>query len=118
MQALSDGRLVGLPEPEPEPRLGQKAGDVPTVNGWVRPGEWRTRPKAPTSPESDPVPNDRPAVWDLVLADMRDRDALGRQRYGTPLQPHNGRKPLRDLYQELLDAVAYTRQELFEREGR
>lgn len=83
MQALSDGRLVGLSEPEP-----------------------------------DPVPNDGPAVWGLVLADMQERDALGRQRYGTPLQPHNGRKPLRDLYQELLDAVLYARQELYEREGR
>ena len=134
MQVLSDGRLVGLQEPGPEPSAGAfrseeaarspsesidpsrpQPGDVLTSHGWDRPGEW-TRPGA--DPEPDPVPNDGPAVWDLVLADIQERDALGRQRYGTPLRPHNGRKPLRDLYQELLDAVAYTRQELFEREGR
>lgn len=66
--------------------------------------------------QSPPIPNARPAVWDLVLADMRDRDAAGRAKYGTPLQPHNGRDPLVDLYQELLDAVVYARQEIQERE--
>ena len=32
-----------------------------------------------------PQPNDRPAVWDLVLQDMALRDKVGRERYGTPL---------------------------------
>jgi hypothetical protein len=66
--------------------------------------------------QPDPTPNELPAVWDLVLEDMRKRDELGRQRYGTRLQPHNGRDSLRDLYEELLDAVAYTRQLIAERD--
>lgn len=65
-----------------------------------------------------PVPNDLPAVWSLVIADMQARDALGRQRYGTPLQPFNGRDGLRDLYEELLDAAVYTRTLIFERDNK
>ncbi len=64
-----------------------------------------------------PVPNDRPAVWDLVIADMRERDQVGRQRYGTPLQPHNGRDALVDAYQEALDLAVYLRQAIAERDG-
>lgn len=42
-----------------------------------------------------PVPNDRPPVWEAVIADMRARDKLGRERYGTPLHRPNraGRGP-------------------------
>lgn len=65
--------------------------------------------------QPDPRPNDRPAVWSLVIEDMRRRDHVGRQRYGTPLQPHNGRDGLVDLYQEILDAAVYIRQEIEER---
>ena len=57
-----------------------------------------------------PVPNERPAVWDLVIADMKARDAHGRAHYGTPLQPFNGRDPLVDAYQEGLDKVVYLKQ--------
>jgi hypothetical protein len=62
-----------------------------------------------------PTPNERPAVWDLVIADMRERDRVGRERYGTPLQPHNGRDALVDAYQEALDLVVYLRQAISER---
>jgi len=61
---------------------------------------------------------DQPAVWDLVIADMRERDVVGRQRYGTPLQPHNGRDALVDAYQEALDLAVYLRQAIYERSGR
>lgn len=57
-----------------------------------------------------PTTNDGTPIWELVIADMKWRDHLGRQRYGTPLQAHNGRDALEDLTQELLDAVVYTRQ--------
>jgi hypothetical protein len=63
-----------------------------------------------------PVPNDRPAVWRLVIADMEARDRLGRERYGTPLQPHNGRDALLDAYQEALDLCVYLRQAIEERD--
>ncbi len=70
------------------------------------------------TPEPDPVANELPAVWELVIGDMRDRDSFGRKKYGTPLQPHNGRDPLRDAYQEALDPVVYLRQAIFERDSR
>jgi hypothetical protein len=62
-----------------------------------------------------PVPNDRPAIWPLVIADCEERHRLGVERYGTPLQPFNGREPLVDAYQEQLDKLAYLRQEIEER---
>lgn len=64
-----------------------------------------------------PTPNESRPVWELVVEDMLARDQLGRERYGTPLQAFNGRRPLVDVYQELLDAVVYTKQELLERAG-
>jgi hypothetical protein len=63
-----------------------------------------------------PIPNDQPAVVDLVVADMQERKALGIQRYGVALQPGNGRDGLRDLYEELLDACCYIRQVIEERD--
>lgn len=54
-------------------------------------------------------------VWELVIEDMLARDEVGRAKYGTPLQTHNGRDALVDLYQELLDACVYLRQEIEER---
>ena len=38
-----------------------------------------------------PKPNAGTPIWELVIADMRERDRIGRERYGTPLQAHNGR---------------------------
>ncbi len=60
--------------------------------------------------QAPPIKNDKPAIWDLVIADMVHRDRVGRERYGTPLQVNNGRDALRDLFEELLDAVVYCRQ--------
>ena len=68
--------------------------------------------------KKQPIPqkNDKPHVWDLVLQDMVNRDKLGFKRYGTHLQPNNGRDALQDLYEELLDAVVYLRQVIYERD--
>jgi hypothetical protein len=54
----------------------------------------------------------------MVMRDMESRDQVGRKRYGVQLQPHNGRDALRDLYEELLDAVVYARQAIYERDGK
>ena len=62
-----------------------------------------------------PIPNGSTPVWDLVIADMRERDQTGRARYGTPLQTFNGRDALVDAYQEALDLVVYLRQAIEER---
>lgn len=65
-----------------------------------------------------PIVNDNPAIQSLVMADIEARTKVGIERYGTPLQAHNGRDALRDLYEELLDAANYTRQLIYERDGR
>jgi len=62
-----------------------------------------------------PVGGEGRPIWELVIEDMKERDQLGRERYGTPLRARNGRVALVDLYHELLDAVVYCRQELAER---
>ena len=67
--------------------------------------------------EPPPVKNDGPRVWDLVVADMRERDRIGTEKYGTPLQAFNGRRPLVDAYQEALDLVVYLRQAIEERKA-
>lgn len=62
-----------------------------------------------------PVANNSQPIWELVIADMHERDQVGRERYGTPLQAHNGRDALIDAYQEALDLVVYLRQLIEER---
>lgn len=68
--------------------------------------------------QSEPVKSDSPAMWDLVMTDMRDRDESGLRKYGVRLQADNGRDVLVDTYQELLDAVVYIRQAIYERDRR
>jgi hypothetical protein len=69
-------------------------------------------------PEPLPVQNNNPPVWELVIKDMVARDAFGYQKYHMHLQPNNGRDALKDMYQELLDALVYCRQLIFERDGK
>jgi hypothetical protein len=59
----------------------------------------------------------KPAVWDLVLEDMKARDQLGMHRYGTRLEPFNGRDALQDAYEEALDLAVYLKQAIVERNG-
>lgn len=68
--------------------------------------------------QAPPIPNQHPAIQDLVMQDMLTRKNIGIQRYGTPLQPHNGRDMMKDLYEELLDACNYIRGQLYERDGK
>lgn len=63
-----------------------------------------------------PTPNSGPDIMLLLAADVMARRDQGIATYGTPLQPFNGRNPLRDLYEELLDAAAYVRQKMEEDE--
>lgn len=78
---------------------------------------------APTKPQREgdqpmPVANDKPPIWPIVMADMQSRHELGIKRYGTPLQPFNGRDALRDAYEEALDLAVYLRNAIFERDGK
>lgn len=66
--------------------------------------------------QPSPVANQRPASWELVIDDMRSRDSFGRKKYGTPLQPFNGRDSLKDAYEEVLDLCVYLRNAIEERD--
>lgn len=64
-----------------------------------------------------PVPNGQPSVQGMVIDDMTVRLKVGIQRYGTALQPFNGRDALRDAYEEALDLACYLRQAIAERDA-
>lgn len=66
--------------------------------------------------QPNPISNDYPPMWDLVIEDMKDRDEEGRVRYGTPLQPFNGRDMLIDAYLEALDLAVYLRTAIYEQQ--
>lgn len=51
-----------------------------------------------------------------IEADLMQRRALGLKRYGSLLQPGNGRDPLRDAYEEVVDLVAYFKQLMMARD--
>jgi len=61
-----------------------------------------------------PRPGDK-IVGDIVLTDIRERMETGRLRYGTYLRTHNGLDAAQDAYEELIDAVLYTKQAMLER---
>jgi hypothetical protein len=63
-----------------------------------------------------PTVNDEPDIQSQVIADIEERRLVGIQRYGTALQPFNGRDAVRDLYEELIDGAMYAKQWLLERE--
>lgn len=66
--------------------------------------------------QQQPIKNDKPCIQDLVIADIEARKQVGIERYGTTLQPFNGRSALLDAYQEALDLCQYLRQLLYEEE--
>lgn len=62
--------------------------------------------------------DDAVSIQALVRSDFEHREQVGISRYGTPLQPNNGRDALIDAYQEAMDLVCYLRQMIYERDGR
>lgn len=77
---------------------------------------WCGRPGCTPPEQAKPVQHDGPCIQDLVIADIEIRKQVGMQRYGTFLQPHNGRDALRDAYEEALDLCQYLKQALMERD--
>lgn len=66
-----------------------------------------------TQIEDQPPPMKQPGVSSvqaLVRADLEERERIGTARYGTALQPVNGRDAMVDAYQEVLDLACYIRQ--------
>lgn len=68
------------------------------------------RPKTEATDQPMPMVNHEPFIHDLVADDVTRRGELGRARYGTKLQPFNGRRSLQDAYEELLDGACYVLQ--------
>lgn len=71
----------------------------------------------PAIPQQIPEKNDKPYIWDLVRRDIQQREDYGVSKYGTRLQPFNGRNSLVDAYQEALDLAVYLRQRIYEETG-
>ena len=55
-------------------------------------------------------------IFDLVIADLHERDRIGWAQHNRPLQAHDGRDTLRDAYEEALDLAVYLRKAIEERE--
>ena len=103
---------------EAHKRVGDRTMTV-DVGDWLRLLEMAER--AGPRRQAAPIPGEGD-VWAEVIADgerrgsipprvldlMRERRQVGIDRYGVPLQRGNGRDGLRDLLEELLDAVAYS----------
>lgn len=51
-----------------------------------------------------------------LISDITERRELGIARYGTALQPNNGRDALRDAYEEAIDLCMYLKQLIVERQ--
>lgn len=119
--ALDPTAVPSVTRADGQPGLTEQMAGATLVTG----EEQRAELEHPTKqfrlrPGDQPLPTgdeDAPNIHELVVADVMNRMQLGKNRYGQPLKPHNGRDPLLDHYEELLDACAYARQMLFERDG-
>lgn len=60
-----------------------------------------------------PAPS--PSVADLVHAELDKRASIGKERYGVPLAPHDGRDGLQDAIEECADQLFYLVKEREER---
>lgn len=71
-----------------------------------------------TRPGDQPLPtvNDHPSIQSMVIADIEKRIEIGIQRYGTALQPNNGRDMLLDAYEEAMDLAIYLKGAIVERD--
>lgn len=104
----------GAPPQSPPPVFGQAQEDaIRQATEAARDGAMKTRP----GDQPLPIHNDFGAVQDEVIADIEARKAVGLERYGTLLQPFNGRDSYRDAYEEALDLAVYLRQTLTERDA-
>jgi hypothetical protein len=64
-----------------------------------------------------PIVNESESIQGMVISDLEARTQVGIQRYGTALQPFNGRDALRDAYEEALDLAVYLKQCIVERDA-
>lgn len=96
------------PEPPPVTAMDEWADARPGPTPGPQ-GQMPTRANRPHD-QSLPEPNDRPVMHEVLIDLIQKRLAIGVERYGTGLQPMNGRDSFRDLVEELVDATVYTLQ--------
>lgn len=86
----------------------------------ISPSKFMTYTERVSSWQREPAPkeNNLPHINDLVVTDLNSRKEMGIKKYGTPLQPFNGRKALKDAYEEVLDLALYLRQALYEQDNK
>ena len=90
-----------------------------------RPAEVGQRPAPTTGEQPRPTTSAQSVAVEPLLLDaigcfagvppwvaqtIKARTHIGVERYGAPLHTHNGRDPVRDLREELLDALQYLAQ--------
>jgi hypothetical protein len=49
-------------------------------------------------------------VWILVIQDIVERDKFGQEKHGNVIHEHTHENPLREAYEEVLDAAVYLRE--------
>jgi len=92
---------------EDVPSMTKQVFDDTEDPGVIDPGVWDSRLAPP------PKKGGR-AVTPEVIADLRKRSEMGKEKYGTVLETDNGRDALVDAYQEALDLCCYLKQKLME----
>lgn len=118
--ALDAARKAAEPPPLPPPPDVNAPQPTPTPNE-SRP-TWETLQSLTVGWRKDLKdagildPNYGRAI-DHAITDMGERDRMGRAKYGTPLQPNNGRDHLTDAYQEMLDAAVYAANDVIQLGG-
>lgn len=57
--------------------------------------------------QPEPTSNNEPHIQQIIISDWHDRYAHGVATYGTGLQVGNGRNPVQDSIEEVMDLHAY-----------
>jgi hypothetical protein len=71
---------------------------------------------ASSTPEPPPQNNQHRPVYESLIEAIQERACFGLDKYGTHLQPFNGRNALNDALQESLDMNFYLMQKVVELE--
>lgn len=123
--------LVGYRIYDPDGWRGTSSSDLPSKD-WHEPIDFdefqarmalstTTKYEVPTKQrEGDqplPTKNDQPDIQSLVILDIEERRRVGISRYGTALQPFNGRDVILDAYEEAMDLCMYLKQMMVERDS-
>ena len=96
-------------------RVGQpmRTADLEALAAYDQPQPTRDPRSVPVLPLATEMMSHSPhTLWAIPALEARTQ--LGKARYGDALHTHNGRNSLRDLREEILDAVQYLAQAIAE----